>query len=77
MLHGGNDQRPTVWGTRKVRSLCWTGDQEAGAVAVKGWQVAGMGLHTDWEGSLGKAALWEGSIRSLNRGKESPSLLVV
>lgn len=54
-----------------VSSMCWTRAQETGVVTTGRRRVACMGLRTNWEGSLRKAALWEGLDRSLNRRKNS------
>lgn len=70
ILHNGDHKNPTVWGTG-VSSVYWTTGQETGVVTTGRRRVACMGLHTNWKGSLRKAALWEGFDGSLSRRKNS------
>lgn len=53
-----------------VSSMCWTRAQETD-VTTERRRVACVGLHTNWEGSLRKVALWKALNRSLNRRKNS------
>lgn len=73
MLHSGDSKHPAVGGggTTDVSSECWTWGQEIGVVTTERRRVACMGLHTNWEGSLRKAALWKGFDRRLNRRKNA------
>lgn len=71
ILHSGDHKHPTVCGT-DVCSVCWSRGQETGVVTTeRRRRVACKGLHTNWEGSLRKAALWEGFDGSLSRRKNS------
>lgn len=51
--------------------MCWTKAQETDVVTTERRRAACVGLHTNWEGSLRKVALWKGLDRSLNRRKNS------